>query len=138
MAKVEIARTVLRYLLAVFFVGGGINHFRIPAWYVNLMPPYMPLHEELVWLSGVTEVIAGVMVAVPAWSRWGGWFVIAHLIAFMPVHIHMAVNPERYTDMGPPGAMYFRIVLQGVFVVWAWWAAAARTGAASEAPPGPA
>jgi hypothetical protein len=43
----------LKYLLAVFFVFAGANHFRNPDFYLAMMPPYLPWHVPLVYLSGV-------------------------------------------------------------------------------------
>jgi uncharacterized membrane protein len=110
----------LRYLLAIFFVVAGINHFVRPDFYMNIMPDYLPLHRELVLLSGVTEIVAGVLVAIPATMRWGAWFIVAHLVIFMTVHVHMVVHADRYADV-PVAALYFRIVMQFVLIAWALW-----------------
>jgi uncharacterized membrane protein len=101
---------VLKVLLAVFFILAGLNHFRTPDFYTNIMPQWMPAHEFLVFLSGVTEIIAGVMLLVPRLSRWGAWFIVAHLVAFFPVHIDMIVNAERYPDI-PLAGLWLRIVI---------------------------
>ena len=114
------AKAVLRYMLAIFFVFAGINHFVRPDFYINIMPDYLPLHRELVFLSGVTEIIAGVLVAIPATARWGAWLIVAHLVVFMTVHVHMVVHADRYADV-PLGALYFRIVMQFVLIAWALW-----------------
>ncbi|MEX2016198.1 MAG: MauE/DoxX family redox-associated membrane protein [Candidatus Hydrogenedentales bacterium] len=113
-------KSILRYLLAVFFIGSGINHFMRPEFYVSIMPDYLPLHRELVLLSGVTEIIAGILVAIPATARWGAWLIMAHLVVFMTVHIHMIVHADRYPE-APLAALYVRIVMQFVLIAWAWW-----------------
>ncbi len=66
----SIPRRVLLFLLAAFFIFGGVNHFRIPDVYVAIMPPWLPAHLELVYLSGVFEVLGGVGVLVPATRSW--------------------------------------------------------------------
>jgi uncharacterized membrane protein len=45
-------RRIFRYLLAVFFVLAGANHFWNPSFYLQIMPPYLPWHGELVFISG--------------------------------------------------------------------------------------
>jgi len=124
-----------KLLLAVFFILGGINHFRAPDFYLNIMPDYIPAHEFMVQLSGVTEVVAGVMLLIPAVSRWGAWFIIAHLVVFFTVHFWMIQHAsDRYSEV-PLGLLWFRIVLQVIFIVWASWfvgpAAAKASSAAS-------
>ena len=53
-------KTISLWLMAAFYVGAGINHFRAPEFYLPIMPPCLPWHEELVFLAGVAEVIVGV------------------------------------------------------------------------------
>ena len=117
----KLVKTILKYLLGAFFILAGVNHFRSPDFYLNIMPLWMPLHSELVFLSGVTEVIAGVMLLLPRWSVWGAWFIVAHLVVFFIVHIDMIVHAERYADEAPLWALWVRIVVQFVFIAWALW-----------------
>ena len=35
-------KTGLKYIFAVFFIAGGINHFRDEEFYMKLMPDYIP------------------------------------------------------------------------------------------------
>ncbi len=113
---------VLKYLLAVSFMLLGANHFRDPDFYTNIMPDYLPAHAFLVYLSGVTEIVAGAMLAIPPLSRWGAWFIIAHLVAFFSVHFWMIQEKERYlSDDVTIGLLWLRIVFQVLFIVWAYW-----------------
>lgn len=118
----KIVKILTKYLLAAFFIGGGINHFLNTDFYLTLMPDYIPAHAFMVYLSGVTEVIAGVMLAIPKFSRWGAWFIIAHLVAFFTVHFWMIQESERYVgETVTIAALWLRIVAQVVFIVWAYW-----------------
>ncbi len=53
MPKIKI---ILKYLFGIFFVLAGINHFANSAFYLRLMPPYLPWHLFLVNLSGLCEI----------------------------------------------------------------------------------
>ena len=118
----KVLKFVLKYLLAVSFMLLGANHFRDPDFYTNIMPDYLPAHAFLVYLSGVTEIVAGAMLAIPPLSRWGAWFIIAHLVAFFSVHFWMIQEKERYvTDDVTIAMLWLRIVLQVLFIVWAYW-----------------
>ena len=85
----KVLKIPLKYLLALFFVLAGANHFRVPDFYTSIMPDYLPAHVFLVYLSGVTEIVAGAMLAIPPLSRSGAWFIIAHLVAFFSVPFWM-------------------------------------------------
>ncbi|MFK7985923.1 MAG: MauE/DoxX family redox-associated membrane protein [Sandaracinaceae bacterium] len=116
----ETFRTVLRWLLALAFIGAGINHFVNPDFYVQIMPPYLPLHLELVWLSGVAEVLLGVAVLVPKTRRLAGWGLVALLVAVFPANLHMALHPEDFPD-APAWGLYLRLPFQLLFIAWSLW-----------------
>ena len=67
-------KTILKFVFAVFFIVGGINHFRAEDFYMKLMPDYIPanLHLPAVHLSGVAEVLLGVMLLFRRTQRAGG------------------------------------------------------------------
>ena len=114
-------KVFFKYLLVVFFVFGGVNHFRSPDFYLPMMPDYLPAHEFLVQLSGATEIVAGIMLAIPAMSRWGAWFIIAHLVVFFTVHFWMIQHAEDFYSDLPLAVLWIRIPVQVLFIVWAYW-----------------
>jgi uncharacterized membrane protein len=112
-------RTISKCLLALFMVGAGTMHFISPDFYLKIMPPYLPLHLELVYLSGLFEVALGMMLLVPRFSRFAGWGIIALLIAVFPANIYLYQNQEV---LPAPALVHFlRLPLQGVFILWAFW-----------------
>jgi uncharacterized membrane protein len=113
-------KIILKYLLCVFFVAAGLNHFINPAFYLKIMPAYLPWHLFLVYLSGFFEVALGLLLLAPAFSRAAAWGLIALLIAVFPANIQMAINPELYPDISPL-ALWLRLPLQAVFIAWAFW-----------------
>jgi uncharacterized membrane protein len=116
-----IVKSVLKYLLVAFFVLGGINHFRDPELYQPMMPPYIPAHDFMILLSGITEIIAGIMLAVPKVSKWGAWFIIAHLVVFFTVHIYMIQEAKTEFAEVSLAILWGRIPLQFLFIAWAYW-----------------
>lgn len=113
-------KIILKYLLCVFFVLAGLNHFINPAFYLKMMPPYLPWHLFLVYLSGFFEIALGVMLLVPALTRVAAWGLIALLVAVFPANVQMAINPQLYPDLHPL-VLWLRLPLQAVFMAWAYW-----------------
>lgn len=113
-------KIILKYLLCVFFMLGGLNHFINPALYLKMMPPYLPWHHFLVYLSGIFEVALGALLLVPALTRAAAWGLIALLVAEFPANVQMAINPQLYPDI-PPLILWLRLPLQAVFIAWAYW-----------------
>ena len=118
----RVVRFSFKYLLAAFFILAGLNHFRDPDFYTNIMPDYIPAHIFVVYISGFTEIVAGIILSIPPLSRWGAWFIIAQLVAFFSVHFWMIQEKERYlSDRVTIELLWLRIVLQVVLIVWAYW-----------------
>jgi len=92
MKKVE---TASLWLMGAFYVLAGMNHFRAPEFYLPIMPPYLPWHAQLVFLSGVAEVIVGVGLLMPRTRVLAAWAAIALLLAVYPANIHMALADLR-------------------------------------------
>jgi uncharacterized membrane protein len=104
--------------LAALFVVGGVGHFVATNFYMKMMPPYLPLPQTLVLLSGIIEILLGVLLLVPKTSTYAAWGLIAQLIAVFPVNIHV----YRYQEVFPlpPIVHLLRLPLQGVLILWAY------------------
>lgn len=113
-------KRALTFLFALFFILGGLNHFRSPAIYLRMMPPYLPLHRELVFLSGIAEVVLGILLLIPRTSVMAAWGLIALLVAIFPANLQMALHPEAFPGLSPV-ALWLRLPLQGLLIAWAYW-----------------
>ena len=115
------------YLMALFYVLAGVAHFQNPAFYMEIMPPWVPWHRAMVVLSGIAEIVLAVLLVPRATRRAAAWGVIALLVAVFPANLHMALEQLRPVHapawMGTPSpvALWLRLPLQGVLVLWAWW-----------------
>jgi len=112
-------KTFLLILLSLFFTYAGIDHLVSPDFYVSIMPPWIPWHLELVYISGVFEVMGGVGVLMPRFRAMAGAGLVALLIAVYPANLHMAFNPHLFPSI-PLAALYVRLALQFLAFYWAW------------------
>jgi uncharacterized membrane protein len=116
----RIVKALMKYLLAVFFVFAGANHFRDSEFYLAMMPSYLPWHVPLVYLSGVFEMLFGLMLMIPNLTHIAAWGLILLLIAIFPANIYMAQHAELY-PWTTQRALLIRLPLQLVLLVWAYW-----------------
>lgn len=112
-------KTVSKCVLAVFMIGAGTMHFVNPVFYIRIMPPYLPLHRELVYLSGACEIVLGILVLTPRYSMLAAWGIIALLIAVFPANVFVYQNQDVLP--APPLFHLLRLPFQGVFILWAYW-----------------
>jgi uncharacterized membrane protein len=113
-------KATLRIVLALFFIGAGVNHFIVTDFYLRMMPTYFPLHLELVQISGVAEVVLGVLLLMPDQAAVAAWGLIALLIAVFPANVHMALHPEAFSQFGAT-ALWLRLPIQAFLIAWAFW-----------------
>jgi uncharacterized membrane protein len=106
-------------LIALIFIGAGINHFVLPRAYRQIVPPSFGDPVRLVAISGVAEVAGGVGVLLPRTRRLAGLGLLALLVAVFPANWYMARNPERFARI-PGWALYARLPLQPLVMWWVW------------------
>lgn len=112
-------KTTSKYVLAILMIFAGTMHFANPAFFLKIMPPYIPLHKELVLLSGAFEIVLGVLLLIPKCSSLAAWGVVALLIAVFPANIYLYQHQEILP--ASPTIHLLRLLLQGVLVLWAFW-----------------
>jgi uncharacterized membrane protein len=107
------------YLMALLYVAAGINHFVHPAFYLAIMPWWLPWPGPLVQLSGVCEILLGLLLLPAATRRFAAWMIIVMLIVFFVVHIQMLIDYSR--EHHPLlWVAIVRLPLQFVLIWWAW------------------
>jgi uncharacterized membrane protein len=109
-----------RALLAALFVVAGVSHFTSRDFFVSIVPPYLPWPGALVAVSGITEIVLGVLLLMPAARRLAGWGLMALLVAVFPANIYMAVHPDLYPTISPM-ALMIRLPLQVVLIGLVYW-----------------
>jgi uncharacterized membrane protein len=109
-----------RLLLGVVFVGAGVNHFATPGHYERIVPPSLKDRaKSVVAVSGVAEILCGLGVLLPWTRRTAGVGLIALLAAVFPANLYMARAPEEFRKI-PRWALYARLPLQPLMMMWAW------------------
>ncbi len=102
-------------------VVAGILHFVATDAYVSIMPDYLPLHRELVYLSGIFEVLCGLGLLWHKTREAAGIGLIVLYIAVLPANINMAVQDIQPASFHIPAfLLWARLPLQLVFIYWAW------------------
>lgn len=111
--------TISLYIMAGFYVLAGINHFVNPGFYMSIMPKWFPMHQAMVSLSGVVEIVLGLML-IPGMTRsYAAWLVIAMLTVFFIVHFDMLWVYYK-TGHKLLWVAIVRIPIQFVLIWWAW------------------
>ncbi len=82
-------RGLIRIAFSIIFFGAGIYHFAEPEFFQVMMPPYIPMHVEVIYATGVIEILLAITLQFEGVRRWAAWAGIAYLLAILPAHVHM-------------------------------------------------
>lgn len=113
-------KEVLKWVFGILFALAGANHFAHTDFYVGIMPPYLPWHTALVYVSGLCEMALGVMLLFRCSELLAAWGMMALIVAVTPANVQMAIHPELYPGYSP-AALWVRLALQAVLIAWAYW-----------------
>ena len=107
------------YLMAFLYIIAGINHFRSPGMYIRIIPPIFKNPKLINTLSGVAEILLGVLLLFPFSKRFAAWGIIALLIAIFPANLFMLQDKKAGFGL-PKWILFVRLPLQIVLIYWAY------------------
>lgn len=113
-------RSISRYLLAAAFIVAGANHFRSPELYLSMMPPWLPAHEALNFISGAAEIAGGIGLLIPRTRHMAAIGLILLLLAVFPANLHLAIHGWPEMDI-PRWVLWLRLPFQLIFIAWVFF-----------------
>jgi len=110
--------TPSRLGLAAFMIVAGVLHFAIPRFYEPLIPRFLGFPTAWVLGSGIAEIGAGLLTAMPRTHKAGAWATVLVLVLVFPGNVSMAVEagvPTKPVELLP----WLRLPLQVPLIAWA-------------------
>ncbi len=113
-------KVVLLYLLVLFYVAMGAMHLLYPKQYLVMMPSWLPAHIFLIYLSGIIEIVLGLLLLPLKTRSVSAKLIIAMLIVyFLGIHIPQSIDFYQTNNAGF-GASIIRLPFQFLLIAWAW------------------
>ena len=113
-----------RFAMCAMLCFTAIGHFAFTKGMTMMMPPIIPLKNELVLLTGILEILLGIGLLIPSLRIYSAWILIVFFIFLLPANIYAAmkhVDFQRSTfDGNGLSYLLFRIPLQVFFMLWAY------------------
>ena len=108
-----------KFILSFLLMVAGILHFAKPNIFIKIMPSYIPYHLQMVYISGIAEILCGLLLIFPQTQKVGAYLSIFLFIAVFPANIEMA---RKFYEVHHK---YFwltvaRLPLQAVLIWWAY------------------
>jgi uncharacterized membrane protein len=116
--------------VATMFTFTGAGHFAATDAMVGMLPVWVPARAEIVYASGVAEIVLAMLVLVPPLRRPVGWVLIVMLAGFLPVNVYAAlVRAPMGGHAWGPLYLLVRVPLQAFIGAWIWWLLVRHDGA---------
>ena len=120
--KGKLQKSILIIISSIFYTIVGIKHFIEPDYFLSIIPPYLPFHIELVYISGFFEILFGLMILFPKYRYYGSIGLILLLIAIFPANIYLAQSKEAQEAIGASQQIaIWRLPIQGILIWIAYW-----------------
>ncbi len=104
--------------MSLLYILAGINHFLHPEFYKKIMPPWIPWHMSLIYISGFLEIILACLLLLPAMKPIAAWCLIGLLVVIFPANVQMMIN---YLHENNP-RLWLSILRLPLQIFLIWWA----------------
>ncbi len=116
-----------RIAMAVMLLFTAIGHFVFVEGMTAMIPDFIPLKRELVYVTGILEITFGLGLLIPKLKIKSGWILILFFITILPANIKASMENINYQTGELDGSgleyLWFRIPLQVFFIVWVFFTA---------------
>ncbi|RWZ52345.1 hypothetical protein EQV77_15565 [Halobacillus fulvus] len=108
------------YLFAILFFFAGVTHFIYDHGFAAMMPEWVPLKLEIVYVTGITEWLLALLLVFPQTRRAAGIATALFLVLVLPANIYAAIHgiPAPWSDQTNPVALWIRPLFQPLLI---WW-----------------
>ena len=111
-----------RISMAVMLIVTGVSHFTYTQQMVDMMPDFMPAKREMIYFTGVCELLAVIGLLWSRTARLASILLIIFFVLVLPANVVGSLKPVQLGGMEyGPFYLLFRIPLQIFFIWWVWY-----------------
>jgi len=111
--------------LAATLLFTSLGHLIYTKGMVLMLPDFIPLKKEMIYVTGLLEVMGAFGLFIPALSRLTGMLLIVFFILILPTNIYASMKHLNYEtatfDGKGPGYLWFRIPFQLLLIGWTYY-----------------
>ena len=86
---------IITYAYIAFFIYAGINHFRYPSFYDNIVPSYIPFPNFTHKLAGILEIIIPLFL-LTKYRSTAALFMMVFIVLLYLGNLHVWLNNLPY------------------------------------------
>ncbi len=116
-----------RIAMSAMLVFTAVGHFAFTKGMTMMLPPFVPFKTEVIYLTGIIEILAAIGLFIPSARLATGWLLIVFFILLLPANIYAAIKHIDYQKGTFQGNglnyLWFRVPLQLLFIIWTYLSA---------------
>jgi uncharacterized membrane protein len=125
--------TRARVGLSLFFAFTAIGHFIRTEAMAEMLPAAVPYRTEIIYLTGVFELLGAIGVWIPRLTKLTGVLLILMLIGILPANVYSAFNRVEFGGhQAGPLYLLVRIPFQLFAIWWTYFATQRNTRSAND------
>ena len=108
--------------MSLLYIIVGVKHFTNTDFFVTIVPPIINCKEEVVLVSGLIEVILGILLLFNQTRKLAAWGIILLLIAVFPANIYLYLSEiARETLSISKNQALYRLPFQIPLMIISYW-----------------
>lgn len=100
----------------------ALGHFKFTKGMTMMLPGFIPLKMELVYFTGIAEIVLGLALLFPSLRYVAGIILIVLFLVMLPANIHAAIKHINYETAAYDGKdisyLWIRVPAQVLFILW--------------------
>jgi uncharacterized membrane protein len=113
--------------LTLFFAFTALGHFIRTEEMSAMLPPTVPYRVEIIYFTGILELLGAIGVWIPRLMRLAGVCLILMLVGLLPANIYSALSRVDFAGHGAgPAYLLVRVPFQLFVIWWTYWATEQR------------
>ena len=110
------------YFMSIAYTYVGVRHFIDPDFFLAIMPNYLSMHLFFVYLTGLMEVVFGLLLAFRKTRKFASYGLIILLLIVFPANIHLVESElsQSILEVSKEQTI-IRLPFQVLFLILAYW-----------------
>lgn len=114
-----------RVAMFIMLMFTALGHFRFTEGMTMMLPPQVPAKKAIIYLTGVLEIVLGLMLVLKGYITFAGFALIVFFIILLPANIYAAARKVNYEKADYTGKglsyLWIRIPMQILFIAWVYY-----------------
>ena len=108
--------------MSLLYIIIGFKHFIDPEFFIAIVPPNIPFKKEVVLISGLIEILLGILLLFNHTRKFASWGIILLLISVFPANIYLYISEHPREILGiTKNQALFRMPFQIPLIIISYW-----------------